>query len=184
MDSKTQVSSICRALIAEDFCVFDTETTGIGETHQIIEISIVDQTGVVLDCRVNPTIAVDPVAAAIHGMNNSDLADFPRWPTIEPVVREALSSRKVLAFNSAFDLGMLASTGAAFNLDTEWVSRLKDVCVMKLAADYFLGGEKNRISLSNACRHAGLSWDDLDPHSAAGDATMTLRLVRFMAGGS
>ena len=58
-------------LLGKHWCTLDTETTGIGHGHQIVEIAVKDGlTGkVLLDTLVRPTRDIDPKAQAVHGIS-------------------------------------------------------------------------------------------------------------------
>ncbi|MGK0445895.1 MAG: DNA polymerase-3 subunit epsilon, partial [Bermanella sp.] len=62
--------------------VLDTETTGIGEGHKIIEIGCVELINRKLTGRhyhqyVNPQRLVDPEAMEVHGITDEFLQDKP-----------------------------------------------------------------------------------------------------------
>ena len=61
----------------------DTETTGLDDTAEVIEIAIVDAAGaVIFESYCRPTVPVDPGAQAVHGIGPEKLATAPAWPEI------------------------------------------------------------------------------------------------------
>ncbi|CAH0535465.1 hypothetical protein VST7929_03039 [Vibrio stylophorae] len=62
----------------------DTETTGLDDNAEIIEISIISESGhVLLDTLVKPSQTVSAEATAIHGITDADLVGAPTWPEIK-----------------------------------------------------------------------------------------------------
>lgn len=164
--------------LADQCLVLDTETTGLGEEAQVIEIAICNIWGTVLvDQRVRPSVPIDPAATEVHGITLDDLADCPTWPEVIDSIKELLTDRTVVIFNSGFDMAMLRNTCRAFSVDDSWLNTLNVKCAMALAVQAF--GPTNRhgtISLANATHEAGVSWPG-EAHSAKVDALVTLDLV-------
>ena len=74
----------------------DTETTGLDDTAEVIEIAIVDAAGaVIFESYCRPTVPVDPGAQAVHGIGPEKLATAPAWPEIAERVRAALEGKTV-----------------------------------------------------------------------------------------
>jgi DNA polymerase-3 subunit epsilon len=168
----------------------DTETTGLDDDAQVVEIAIVDSTGAVLfESLVKPTVPVDPEAAAIHGIGPDRLASAPAWPEIADRVRAVLEGKTVVIFNSDFDTRLLQQTATAHSeamgLDAydeavKWILDLETVCAMYRAADvYGATNQYGTISLINAAAAAGVEFQGR-AHSAAGDAATTAALWRVM----
>lgn len=111
LDSVTQWA---RELVARgDFCVLDTETTGVESDDEIIELAILDSgSAVVLNTRIRPFKRVSPGALAIHGITDESLREGPtraksfaeHWPTIYSALR---TFSTVVVYNAEFDSRML-----------------------------------------------------------------------------
>ncbi|WP_455233662.1 3'-5' exonuclease [Geopseudomonas aromaticivorans] len=170
-----------RWLAADALCL-DTETTGLGESAQIIELSIVDSAGaVVFETRLRPTVAIEAEAEEVHGITAADLTDAPTWADVADRVEALLAGRPVLIFNANFDCRLLEQTAEAFGRLTEWVRALDARCVMRLAARAY--GATNRygtISLADAMWQAGAQWRGR-AHTAAADALAAIDVVRAIA---
>jgi len=160
----------------------DTETTGLDDDAQAVEIAIVDDKGeVIFESLVKPTVPVDPGAAAIHGISADKLASAPAWPDIAEDVKAALAGNQVVIFNAEFDTRILKATAAAHGDPAEWLDSLETDCAMHRAADIY--GSTNRygtISLINAADRAGVEFQG-QAHSAAGDAATTALVWWAMA---
>lgn len=179
-----QASGIARHWLDDNPLFLDTETTGLGEFAQIVELAIVDANGhVVFESRLRPTVPIEPGAMGVHGILEEDLTDAPQWPDVAPEIRTILSGRLVVIFNADFDTRLLRQTAEAFG-DHETIERLIELnarCAMDLAADVY--GATNRygtISLANAAAAANLTWPG-NAHSAIVDAQMTAKLVQTMS---
>jgi len=62
------------------YLYLDTETTGLDEKAEIIEIAILDVAGnVLLDSLVKPTSPISDAASKVHGIMMSMLGDAPSW---------------------------------------------------------------------------------------------------------
>lgn len=165
-----------------DWLVLDVETTGLDLDAQVIEIGIIDKQGNTLfHSLVKPTMPVPAEATAIHGLQNSDLADAPAWPDIHEQVCNLLAGRLVLAYNALFDLQLMEQTAAIHGLT---VLPVRTECVMELFAWWV--GEENAYgsfrwhTLSDAAAYLDVEFTDA--HRALGDCKATLAIVEQLAG--
>lgn len=112
-----RVSAIrwARTLISSDNLVFlDTETTGLGKTAEIVDLSIVAVDGMVLlNQLVRPVRPIPIDAMLIHGITNEHVADAPCWADVLEMARPLVNGRVVVAYNSSFDRGMIEQCCAA-----------------------------------------------------------------------
>jgi DNA polymerase III epsilon subunit family exonuclease len=162
--------------------VLDTETTGLGSDAQIIEIAIIDITGVVLlHRRIKPSVAVEDDAADIHGITLEQLKNAPTWPEVVDDVRQVLQGKTVIIYNADFDMRLLCQTSIAYRLTTGWITEIKTRCAMQLASQFFRAScDSNRwISLKRAMSLAGLAWTG-NAHSAVADTQATLTLINYI----
>ena len=60
--------------IKSDFVILDTETTGLNERAEIVELSIIDKNGNTLfDRLIKPKGHIPRDAEQIHGISNADV---------------------------------------------------------------------------------------------------------------
>lgn len=160
----------------------DTETTGLANHAQIVEIAVVDVEGrELLNSRVKASVPIEEDAFHVHGITEDALQDAAEWPEIEGDLRQLLKDRTLIIFNSDFDTRLMKQSSEAFGLSTDWIDALNTKCAMSLAADAY--GPTNRygsISLASAVEEAGILWEG-DAHSALGDAKTTCALVKEIA---
>lgn len=108
---KTILAMIIHKWLKSDFVIIDTETTGLGEYAEIIEIAIINMCGeVLLDTLVKPSIPIPPEATEINHITNEMVANAPSWRDVFPKVLEIIINHKWLAWNSGFDARMLDQT--------------------------------------------------------------------------
>ena len=183
LESRLAQAGKCAAnWLDQDCYVLDTETTGLGNNDQIIEIAVCDASGrVCYEQRISPSVPINPKAEEVHGISLDDLAECPQWPEIVDSLQTLLTGQTVVIYNSDFDLGMLRSTSQAFETDDAWLNTLSIRCAMELSVQAF--GATNRygtISLANAAEAAGVSWPG-EAHSAKVDALVTLGILRSLS---
>ncbi|EMD5224798.1 3'-5' exonuclease [Salmonella enterica] len=178
-----RAARLAHTWLSQDPVFLDTETTGLDDTAQALEIGLVNTRGeTIFETRLKPTVSIDPAAAAVHGISEAELADAPSWPDIAPQLLHHIGRRPMVIFNAEFDTRILAQTAAAHNDPAGWLGSLTVYCAMRLAAGYY--GPTNRygtISLASAASQAGLNWSGR-AHSAVADAVMTARVVNDVAG--
>lgn len=167
---------------ADSIVYLDTETTGLGDTDQIIELAIINQQGQVLfNHRFKPSVPVHPKAAAVHGISNADLDHCLTVLDMSPALYALLHNRHIVAYNAQFDIRLLQQSFAAYEVDTSWLNDVPVSCAMQLAAK--VCGSTNRhgtISLINAAKRLGIKWQG-KAHSALADAEMTRQVVTAIA---
>jgi len=111
-----------RGRLAEDPIYLDTETTGLTEQDQIIEIALIDSDGTtLLNTLVKPTILISAAATRVHNLENEDLLDAPRFDEILDELNRLTKNRLVLAYFTAFDLRLLAQSAAAWDVNLPYI---------------------------------------------------------------
>lgn len=170
-------------LLTRNFYVLDTETTGLGESDEIVQIALVDGQGqAVLNQLIRPSIPIPPGAARIHGITDADVVNSPVFSSLYIKLSSLLAGETVIAYNMDFDWRMLQQTVARYRLPGIRVGKLD--CAMKQYAKF-----KGKRSGQGR----GYVWHKLTSaaaqekivggkaHDALGDALTTLELVRKIA---
>ncbi|HBC9089265.1 TPA: 3'-5' exonuclease [Citrobacter koseri] len=181
---REQAIKEAKAIFEKDFVVLDTETTGLDENAEIVEIAILDKDGkALLDTLVKPKNKIPAQASDIHGITNRDVKDAPSWGDIYSVFREVIKNKTVVIYNSKYDNRIIKQTCSLYGLPNP---RRKSECAMLLYANYrnstnnYTGNAKWH-KLTEALDQCGIPKSVA--HRARGDCEMTLNLLRFMAGG-
>lgn len=88
--------------------ILDTETTGVGDDDEIIDIALLDGNGRTLyNSLVSATIPISKRAEDIHGITNRMLVDAPSWKEVYKDIHPLLEDKIVLIYNSQFDIGKM-----------------------------------------------------------------------------
>lgn len=170
-------------LLAHRFFVLDTETTGLGQADEIVQIAILDGSGAsVMNQLIKPTIAIPPVASAVHGIQDRDVVEAPSFKEIYIRLSALLAGQVVIAYNMDFDWRMMEQTASRYRLPAMRIG--KRDCAMKQYARFKGARHSNGRNyvwhkLGAAAAQEGLQV--AQAHDALNDARMTLALIRKMA---
>ncbi len=98
-----------------DFVAIDTETSSIGTSAEIIEVSAVKFIGFrpveVFETLCKPYRRISVEATAVNGITNDHVKNAPRFAEIIPDLDEFTDRLPLVAHNAPFDLRMLAKEG-------------------------------------------------------------------------
>lgn len=167
-----------------DVLVLDSETTGLNEQAEIVELAILDTTGAVrFESLIMPRGRIPRAAADVHGITRETLrrAKAPDWPAVHQQVSDLLArAALVLIYNADYDTRLLSQSAGQHGLV---LPACRTRCLM---LDY---ASRRRVpgrdgwrwhKLTDAARYEGVPTDGA--HRAAADARMTLAIVRAVAG--
>ena len=182
-----------RAWLEANALILDTETTGLGDDAEVVELAVIDCTGVVLlDTLVRPSGPVPAEAAAIHGITDAMLADAPTWSEIHARFCGLVEGRQVVIYSREFDARVISQTARRYGLQAPQCFDLASDdsavhCAMQAYAELHgeWSEEKGRYrwqKLSTAAQQQGVKVENA--HRALGDCLMTLGVVRAMANGA
>ncbi|MEV3812529.1 3'-5' exonuclease [Aeromonas allosaccharophila] len=165
--------------------ILDTETTGLDDQAEIIEISIIDQFGgVVFDSLVKPQKPIPAEATAIHGITNDMVATAPSWADIHDEVCRIVNCYPLVIYNADYDMRLMAQTAALYGLQP--VTANAGVHCAMLAYAEFYGdwndykGSYRWQRLTTAAAQQGVVTDG-QAHRALADVMMTLGVLQAMA---
>ena len=166
--------------------VLDTETTGIGEGHRIIEIGCVEVierklTGRHYHVYVNPQRDIDEEAAAVHGITNEWLIEqnAPVFSQVVDDFRAFIDGAELVIHNAAFDVGMMDAEFSRLNLPmTREFCGILDT--LELARDLHPGARNNLDAL---CKRYGIDNSHRELHGALLDAEILADVYLMMTGG-
>jgi DNA polymerase-3 subunit epsilon len=156
------------------YVILDTETTGLDDHAEIVEIAVINLNGdTLLNSRVRPLRRKTMPAEAenVHGISIEDLIDAPSWPELCPSLEVCLAGKIIVSYNADFDSRLIQQTSTR-NRGT--VSMGEWQCAMLKYAAFF--GEWDDY-------HKSFKWQKLvsGDHTALGDCLATRLLIRGMA---
>ncbi len=109
--------AIARDVISRQPIYLDSETTGLNDNDEIIEIAIIDHEGSPkLESLIRPTIPIPLSSTNIHGISNLMVRQAPFWNSVWPQVNELLTDRIICTYNSEFDRRMMQQSHRKFKL--------------------------------------------------------------------
>ena len=144
LQRRTQAVNFAKEYLEKKPVYLDTETTGLDNSAEIIEISIIDHTGtVLLDSLIKPLKPIPTAATAIHHITNEMVQTAPTWPVLWPTIRNHLVGSLIGIYNSDFDIKMIRQTHQKYQ---PWRENLQNFCIMKLFAQFIGQWDPNRKS--------------------------------------
>lgn len=174
--------------LRDNVLIMDTETTGLGDDAEIVEVTIIDTAGrVLLNTLVKPRSVIPASATAIHGITNEMVATAPSWPHVCRSLYDIISGRKVVIYNSDFDTRILDQTNDDWGITIHFkIERPTFECAMLAYAEFYgqnseHGGYKWQ-KLTTAAEQQGVIIEGT-PHRALSDCLTTLGVIKAMAAG-
>ena len=163
-----------------DTVYLDTETTGLNpDRDELLEIAIVDELGnTLVDTLIRPKRRQWPVAQGIHGIAPQDVKAAPRLEDVTPKLAAAVSGKRLVIYNAAFDMGFLPeAVGRA--------AALVECCMEVFAEEYGeysdYHGDYRWQSLDTAAHYVDHAWCG-SPHRARSDAMACRAVWLYLAG--
>lgn len=160
----------------------DTETTGLANSDQVIQVAVVDYHGNCLySSYVNhPKVPMHPVAQSIHKIPPKVLQSAPEWPAIREALYAVLAKAdKIYAHNAQFDLKLLTQTAALYNEVFPKAIAAKFRCTTPFIDSAF--NSKHTISLQKAVALTKIDASAFQAHDAVGDAQSLAAVCRYLA---
>ena len=165
--------------------VLDTETTGIGEGHKIIEIGCVELvnrklTGNHYHQYINPQRLVDPEAMEVHGITDEFLEDKPLFSQVADDFISFIRGAQLVIHNAPFDVGFMDREFAALGgyPKTDEICTVLDTLTL---ARQMHPGQRN--SLDALCRRYGIDNSHRELHGALLDSEILADVYLLMTGG-
>lgn len=165
-----------------DFVILDTETTGLGDKDEIVQIGIIDCHGnELINSLVKPekNRRMPKEAQEIHGITMKMLENAPTFYELVPHIRKAVGWRQVVCYNNQFDMRMILQTAHKYKLlERGRQLKLRSQCAM-IGYSQFIG-EKAKFKEDYLWQKLPRP-DGFEKHSALDDCHLTLKLIHDMA---
>jgi DNA polymerase III epsilon subunit-like protein len=157
----------------------DTETTGLHDTAEIIEVSIIDHDGqVLLETLVKPRRPIPADVVWVHGITNPMVEAAPGWQQVWPQVEALLLGRHVGIYNAEFDLRMMRQSHLANGMP--WRPPASSFfCIMKMYADFY--GSMKWQKLESAGRQCRIPLPN--SHRAKDDSLLARAVFQYIKDG-
>ena len=162
-----------KLLNRDDVVILDTETTGLDENAEIVEIALLNTNGKeVFEEVFMPQDEVPEGAAKVHGLDRTKLREMGAQPWSErhAEVKAALeAATTVLVWNADYDTRLLRQTCERWGFEMPQIKEVR--CMM---AEYSTVGRHQRLQYTFN-RHCG---ESVQTHRAMGDCQMVLAVMR------
>ena len=159
----------------EDVVIVATETTGVDENAEVIEVALIDTTGEGRYYTLSlPVGRIAPEATKAHGWTARTLreAGARHWPEVhDEFVGTLRSTRVVLGWNVSFDQRMLFQTAERHQRQLprlRWHDVMRDYASVR-------GGRRHR--LEDAAKREGVAHEE---RTTGGDCEVVLGIMRAM----
>lgn len=165
----------------KSFVVLDSETTGLDELAEIVELGIVDSDGrVLLDTLVVPVNDIPAEAEAIHGISTEEAVNGGViWADVFKRLCDIVNGHRLVIFNRRFDVRMIEQSCKLHELDFSLFQPESIHCAMVDYGEWYGIRDQNHHSryqsLINACHQQGVPVEGA--HRAIGDCIMTLGVI-------
>lgn len=191
-DDRNKAIVTARDWLAQDPVFLDTETTGLGDDAQLVEVAVVDGGGRVLfDQLVRPTIPIPPAATAVHGITDEMVASAPFFGDVAPLLWQVIARQRVVIYNAEYDLKVVRETRRANGLAASigWPASCAMLLYARFWGDWnFERGDYRWQKLAAAAGQCGVAgWQTrgfaptLPQHRALGDAQVCRLVVLHVA---
>ncbi len=161
-----------------EFVVLDSETTGLGNPIDFVEVGVVSSRGEPLfDSLIKPSCPVQPGASRVHGHTAESLAGQRSFLEVYPDLLDVLWAKRVVVYNASYDRRVWDAAVRRLGARAALAGELAPwECAMRAFAAYV--GERSK---RGGYKNQKLAGGD---HTAIGDAQATLRLIELMAKGA
>lgn len=151
----------------------DTETTGLDDKAQVIQLAIIDEDGdTIVNTLLDTDVVISPKAYKVHKIGARQIKGYPYFRHIAGMVNNLLNGRYVGMYNAEFDMRMMRQSS-----DMGFKGAIP-VCVMQKAKEHF--GEEKWLSLVDACKRLDIELDNA--HDAFADAWATAEVYERLVG--
>lgn len=176
-----QIRDFCEL---KDVVFLDTETTGLSDTDQVVEIAIVDLYGnILMNTLVKPSVKMGREAQKITGITRRELRSAPTWPQVYDDYLIATEGKVIIAYNAKFDKRIIQQTCKAYKMVNK---RRKWDCLMDVYS-WFLGKTKRGFfinhKLTNAADNCGVVVrnGEHNAHRAVYDCGLSVDVFRYVS---
>ena len=151
------------------YCLLDTETSALGKSAEVLQISILSLTDeVLLNRYCLPVGEIEPKAFETHGLSLEVLKqkDADSFSIVGPLIAATLDGKTPIIYNAPFDTRILAQSCSRYGLHT-FLAKEDCIDLMRL---------RQRYQMANTTVKLGGN------HDAVGDCRRMLEIIKEIAG--
>lgn len=175
--TRQQVVEYARNKLKEKPIYLDTETTGLENDDEIIELAIIDSDGkIVFDSFIKPHKPIPMSATAINHISNEMVANAPTFPIVWTQILSILSNNPIGMYNAEFDIRMIMQSLRINHIPDQ--TKFNAFDIMRVYTDFM--GTDRRYKLEQAGRNLGIKIPN--SHRAADDTLLTRAVFHSIAG--
>jgi len=161
----------------ENWLILDTETTGLGDDAEVIQVGLINGAGHVLMNNIlcKPLVNIPPDAMAIHHITNEMVENAPNFFDVYKELASLVDGRGLIIYNKAYDMRLINQSLKHFSTPVPFTPARVE-CAMLRYAEYVGNWNEN---------YQNFKWPKLEggDHSALGDCRATLEIIKKMAKG-
>lgn len=179
------MNELARSLLADDVVILDTETTGLGDSDQIVQLAVISSSGdILIDTLIKPSCPIGEGAIRVHGIGEQMVINAPTFDQVYPDFVQVVSQKRIVVYNAPYDQRLLMQSTR--DNDRRWFLRnLQWVDVMMPYAQFWgdwseWHGNYRWQKLTTACNQQDIRVENA--HNALADCRMTLALLKKLAG--
>lgn len=166
----------------EDFIFFDTETTGLDEDAEIVEITVLNADKEILfDSYVKPYKGIEKAASRINGITAADYRYAPTFADIADELRAIFYDKMLCAYNAKYDwrlLGQSYNAAHRSNVPVYELFKPKRLNCVMIAMMTHLQREKY-IKLIDSCGHFNIKVPS-NIHRSKVDTELTIEVAEAL----
>jgi DNA polymerase III subunit epsilon len=183
---RTRIANFAAELLQRHPVYLDTETTGMDNSAEVIDLALIDNNGTVLiNTLLKPDKPIPMAAQKVHGIDDDSVADAPRLAQIWDELNAIIHTRPLVIYNSAFDLRILAHSAKRQGIFPQQPPEVH--CAMLMYAEFYGAWNAERESfvwqrLGEALKQCKIKLPPkMRLHRAASDCEATRLLLHYMA---
>lgn len=166
--------------LQKDFVILDTETTGLGNDDEIVEIAIISKYGsTILDTLIKPSKPIPPEVTAIHGITNEMVENAPSFNEVWQEIIPKINGKRVLIYNADFDARMIEQSSQ----NKDQCLNFSYECLMKWYAQFYGNWSSwhDNYKWQKLPPYILTDYRELKPHRALHNCLASLQLLHEMA---
>lgn len=178
--------AIARRWVDQNAAILDTETTGLDDQAEIVELAVVACSGeTLLQTLVKPTRPIPPGVTEIHGITDAMVADAPDWPEVQAKLLQILEGRQLVIWHADYDLRLIEQSAASHGIEAP---ALEAECAQSVYKHFWQEpgedpGSVRRQRLTKAAAQQGVEITGQE-HRAEVDCLTTRGVILAMASGA